>query len=511
MVPGRFSAAVDEAVKRFGFPRCYEDMTLYLRNESAIVKIVIKANLGIDLICRDNDKNILASLTLRSGDIKNLLQLLTPSFGAKGVISLSPVFEFGNGKEGRRVKLIKDSLIGPIVTFINCDETDLFDNSAEYIDTTKREDASVEEMLIDPKVGPMGSLNSKILSYLERNGIFLSRLGSPTYRDVLKSKSNDYGGYEEVFKLIMGHDLLSGRGVGGRIDLGSISLSVIIPAYNSENTIGKTLLSLQAQNNGVLSSNIEVVIVDDASKVPLSEIIDTSKFPFAVTIIRLNANMGASTARKIGTSVARGDILIYLDSDIVLSADYLREHMVRNMIIPNGVFVSLKENVRPDESILKEQSIVKGLPVPDYSKDLRVHKIVKKGAVGSYGVDKDEEVEILESTNYFKSFFGSRVFGIYDLSCMVISHNFSVRKQTIMAADPFSREFTGWGMEDVYLGLKLVCGGNFVIPVLSAGVYHIDHDPRSGSEEKKQKEYRENLRKIDRWLDSPITENNDDI
>ena len=43
-------------------------------------------------------------------------------------------------------------------------------------------------------------------------------------------------------------------------------------------------------------------------------------------------------------------------------------------------------------------------------------------------------------------------------------------------------------MEDAYFASKLVADGCFVIPVLSSCVYHIDHPPRSGSNEKKIEE-----------------------
>ena len=59
-------------------------------------------------------------------------------------------------------------------------------------------------------------------------------------------------------------------------------------------------------------------------------------------------------------------------------------------------------------------------------------------------------------------------------------------------------------MEDVYFGLKTISNGNYIIPILSCGVYHIDHPPRSGSSEKKKKEYKANTRIIDSLLDSIV-------
>lgn len=508
--PNSFLGCLSVVSKALGFPRSYEELTIYLSNDRHVAKIIVKSNLGIDFIYRDKQKNILASLSLHSSDLKNLLYVLSSQFGTKGSISISPVFEFINERNKESIKFTKESLIGPIVTVLNADEGYglgglLKKNVFESEQNVKS--AGSKEVVIDFDISVQGVLNTNIISYIERNGIFLSRNRAVTYREILKNKSNDYRGYEELFQSVTGHELLGKTSLPakGLRYLNSIKVSIIIPCFNSEDTINLVLLSINAQKVGILFSSLEVILVDDASVNPIANFVKKSAFPFSLQIIRLEKNCGASTARHVGTTYAHGDILIFQDSDILLSENYLHEHIMRNTIIRNAVFVSFKENKALGDPIFKESVIKDGLPVPDYSRDLRISKVVKKNAVGSYDVTETDRVEILESTNYFKSFSGSRVFGVYDLSCMVISHNFSVRKETILDALPFSREFKGWGMEDVYLGLKLICNGNFIIPVLSTGVYHIDHPPRSGSEKKKRIEYKMNTEKINSFLDAEVT------
>ena len=85
---------------------------------------------------------------------------------------------------------------------------------------------------------------------------------------------------------------------------------------------------------------------------------------------------------------------------------------------------------------------------------------------------------------------------------MVTGHNFSVKKDLVLQSSPFSHLFKGWGMEDVYFGLRMISNGNFIIPVLSSGVFHIDHPPRSGSPEQKKQEYIKNTEIINTLLDS---------
>jgi hypothetical protein len=70
-----------------------------------------------------------------------------------------------------------------------------------------------------------------------------------------------------------------------------------------------------------------------------------------------------------------------------------------------------------------------------------------------------------------------------------------IKKSFLQKVNGFGNEFNGWGLEDTFFGAKVISSGNFIIPLLSTGVYHINHPPRSGSEENKQKEYDENLSK----------------
>lgn len=57
----------------------------------------------------------------------------------------------------------------------------------------------------------------------------------------------------------------------------------------------------------------------------------------------------------------------------------------------------------------------------------------------------------------------------------------------------FSKAFNGWGLEDTLFGAEAIAKGYFVIPIVNTGVYHIDHPPRSLSEENKMREYVNNI------------------
>ena len=80
-------------------------------------------------------------------------------------------------------------------------------------------------------------------------------------------------------------------------------------------------------------------------------------------------------------------------------------------------------------------------------------------------------------------------------------HNICINKSQIKNYPAFSTEFHGWGLEDAYFASKMISNGCFVIPVLSSCVYHINHPPRSGSNEKKIKEAEENYIIYNQLLD----------
>lgn len=511
LLGGVFTKLLRKAQEEFGFPNYYEEMVLYLYGGDTEFRISIRSGRDMVVSRKNEDGEVFSELRLESGELKNALLSLKNLVSDSGHISISPVFEFVKNKT--RIYLIKNSLAGPIITVLGSpeDQQEILGLLQPFIAKKGKEKQNLDtEKIIDFQSSARGLLNEKIISYIERNGIYLNRNKKTTLRDVLESKSNDYSEYSGVFEMATSHALISKSPLptSYRANTNRITISVIIPCYNTENTISRVLESIEYQykNNRLEVGELEVILVDDGSQKPIALFIKKNNYGFQLQVIRLEKNLGLSSARHIGVTASKGDIIIFMDSDILLEKNYLTEHLVRNLIIPNAVFVSFKENVETNDPRITEKQIKKGLQLPNYSNDLRIYKNIKKDAVGNYSVTRENVVEILESTKYFKSFSGSRVFGVYDLSCMVIGHNFSTRRETVLRSSPFTNKINGWGMEDVYFGLKLINDGNFIIPVLSTGVYHINHEPRSGSEEKKREEYKKNTEIIQGFLGTEVKE-----
>ena len=89
------------------------------------------------------------------------------------------------------------------------------------------------------------------------------------------------------------------------------SVSVVIPTYNRENWIERTLRSLYAQ--GV--RDMEVIVVDDASTDTTLE--KVKKFR-QVILVRQLKNKGPAVCRNVGIQLAKGSRILLLDSDVVL-------------------------------------------------------------------------------------------------------------------------------------------------------------------------------------------------
>ncbi|MEX0587415.1 MAG: glycosyltransferase [Patescibacteria group bacterium] len=337
-----------------------------------------------------------------------------------------------------------------------------------------------------------GQVNAVVAEFLEQGKSERSRsLGRKTIAERLGEHSNDYSNLVDVFRVKLGVDLLSSSPLPSKVGFNS-KVSVVIPTYNSVKSLKVVLESLDKQIlNGREFANLEIIVIDDGSTDSTPKILVNGKYKFQLRYYRQN-RMGRAQARNIGTSLARGDVLIFLDSDTSVDSNFIREHVVRQELLENAVVVSFKENVNSKDHRISGETI----PKPDINKDFRFEKEVKGSWLRMHRHVRHVEirkVRILDETDNFKEFGGGRVVGVWDLPSMVVSNAISMRSSEFRAVGGFNLQFEGWGMEDTFLGACLIARGNYVIPCLSTGVYHIEHPPRSGSKLKRLQEFNKNV------------------
>lgn len=118
-----------------------------------------------------------------------------------------------------------------------------------------------------------------------------------------------------------------------------MKLSVIIPYFNTQEYIIKLLLQLEKQINDM----VEVIVVDDHSDIALP----INYNPSWLKKIRLEENSGgASKPRNVGIDNANGEYIAMIDSDDMVSDDYIEKILEAIKKKPDIIFLSWKSRIQ---------------------------------------------------------------------------------------------------------------------------------------------------------------------
>jgi len=105
-------------------------------------------------------------------------------------------------------------------------------------------------------------------------------------------------------------------------EINHLKVSVIIPTYNRKKELEKLLYSLN--NQTLLPSQFEVIIVDDGSDDGTKEWLEKNKDQFKVKIsFYSQAHGGPGAARNLGMEKAHGDIFAFIDTDCIAEPKWL--------------------------------------------------------------------------------------------------------------------------------------------------------------------------------------------
>ncbi len=335
------------------------------------------------------------------------------------------------------------------------------------------------------------SFNNIIIDSIEK--IFhKDNIFQKTIKEILEITANDYSDEEKKFISAYRQNLDTKSIIDDKYF--STKTSIIIPTFNSKETLLGTLLSINTQNLTKKEKDLlEVIVVDDGSTDGTNNGINELKCNFELKYIKQN-HIGRGNARNIGVTVSQGEIIIFLDSDIIIDENFVREHILRHEVIEKGVFVSFKENISIEHHNITK--FIKENKKPNIKNDFRFHKKVDPEWLRIHRHVRSIEcrdVKILEETDNFKAFGLNKICGVWDLPSMVVTCAVSMKKSEFINCGGFNLQFKGWGMEDTFLGACLIVRGNLIIPVFSTGVFHIEHVTRSRNELQKIREFNKNV------------------
>lgn len=109
-------------------------------------------------------------------------------------------------------------------------------------------------------------------------------------------------------------------------------VSVVIPTFHRPDVLERTLWSVAKAS---YAGAYELVVIDDGPSESTKQVAERTRIEFPRSVLRYipQENAGAARARNRGAQEAQGDVLIFLDDDMVVQPDHLDLH-VQHLVSP---------------------------------------------------------------------------------------------------------------------------------------------------------------------------------
>jgi len=224
-----------------------------------------------------------------------------------------------------------------------------------------------------------------------------------------------------------------------------VKASVVIATYNCCRLLKACITALFDQT--VPHSGYEVIVVDDGSTDFTAA--SVSGFDYLnLKYIRINRS-GRAKARNTGIMLAEGEIVIFVDSDVIPCREFIEAHLEvhesNKKVICRGRMVNID---RPPDGFVKNR--------PD---------MPETGRPGGFETLLSKKVPVFQAASF--------------PTC-----NCSVRREFLIKAGLFDEDFTEYGWEDLELGHRLMSAslkkknasravGFHCIPVLTPDNMHL--------------------------------------
>lgn len=200
----------------------------------------------------------------------------------------------------------------------------------------------------------------------------------------------------------------------------NINISVIIPAYNCERTIHRTLKSILNQQQ----APAEIIIINDGSTDNTEEICEKYSAKYKnIKVINLKKNKGVSNARNVGIKFTKGNYIHFVDADDTIEDNIysivskkLKKNRVdciefgSNFVIENEKKIIEKRHIEKDLLCLNKNNIADFLKTLTYKDKERVlnviwNKIYSKKTIADNNIKFDMNINLGEDFLFNCSFF----------------------------------------------------------------------------------------------------------
>ncbi|WP_158299418.1 glycosyltransferase family 2 protein [Paenibacillus antri] len=274
-------------------------------------------------------------------------------------------------------------------------------------------------------------------------------------------------------------------------------VSIVIPSHNRYPLNRYSLYALELQSFDL--SRLEVILVDDASTDDTTKL-KHYKPEYRFRYVRNRKKLGVAKSRNVGARLAEGQVVIFLDAEMIVDRDFVRNHYKHHETAANHVviggerraklysllFPGMSKSQIADVCRLAERQEfrsllrAKGLPSDDPGKIKRSLGKLKRPIplISASHIKSFSDLAVCAAPktniNEIIQQLGDRL-ETSPLRWMVCVGNLSLRKSLFDRLDGYDEDFTEWGTEDVEFAYRLhSAGARFVIePELWR--YHQEH------------------------------------
>ncbi|MEV6805721.1 glycosyltransferase [Streptomyces sp. NPDC051132] len=234
-------------------------------------------------------------------------------------------------------------------------------------------------------------------------------------------------------------------------------LSVVIPTYNREGLLDRTLASLVRQD--LPASDFEVVVADDGSSDGTAALVRSYADRLRVRYhFQEDLGFRVAAARNGGARLATAPVLAFLDTGMIVGPDWVRAHLDVHAAGRRQAVLGYSYGYNPANPCREMDGIVDTLPPEEV-----VRRLID---VPSF---QDMRLPDYERFGFDPGRMAMPWVFLWTL-------NFSVPADEFWAVGGFDEDFTGWGVEDIELGYRLHRNGNAMVVSRAAWGIELPHE-----------------------------------